>query len=171
MLGCVKTELVQAEIMEELNLAAGPVRTLVYPSIGHAELGRLLQKDGYDAEAIENDGHSGYRTLSQPRFTAWLQTPFPGRPGEFAAIFLWAALVLPASVSAEVIQAMRWKTMYAHLHMNPQGRLLATHTLVVSGGITEYYLRNQLWHWTRDLECIRIEIRRQLRLVLGQTVH
>jgi hypothetical protein len=161
----------QAGIMEEVKLAAGSVRTLVYPSIGHAELGRLLRKHGYDAEAIEEDGRRGYRTLSQPRFTAWLQTPFPGRPGEFAAVFLWAALILPASVSAEVIQAMRLKTMHAHLHMNPHGRLLATYTLVVSGGITEYYLRNQLWHWMRDLECIHIEMRRQLRLVLGQPVH
>ena len=157
--------------MEEQNLASRSIQTLVYPSIGHAELGRLLQKYGYDAQAIEEDGRSGYRTLSQPSFTAWLQTPFPRRPGEFAAAFLWAALNLPAYVSAEVIRAMRWKTMYAHLDMNGHGRLLATHTLVVLGGITEYYLRDQLWHWTRDLERIRNEVRRQLRLVLGQTAH
>lgn len=157
--------------MEKQDALSGPIRTLVYPSIGHVELGRLLQKYGYDAEAIEEDGRRGYRTLSQPRFTAWLQTPFAGRAGEFAAIFLWAAFDLPAAVSAEIIQAMRWKTMYAHVDMNADGRLLTTHTLVISGGITEYYLRNQLWHWVRDLELIRNEARMQLRLVLGQTVH
>jgi hypothetical protein len=164
-------ESVQVGVMEKQNLLSGPVQTLVYPSIGHAELGRLLRKHGYDAEAIEEDGRSGYRTLSQPRFTAWLQTPFDKRPGEFAAIFLWAAINLPAAVSAEVIQTMRWKTMYAHVNMNPRGRLTATYTLVVSGGITEYYLRNQIWHWARDLELIRNEVRKQLRLVLGRTVH
>ncbi len=157
--------------MESQNLLSGPLRTLVYPSIGHAELGRLLQKYGYDAEAIEEDGRSGYRTLSQPRFTAWMQTPFTGRPGEFAAIFLWASAHLPARVSAEVIQALRWKTMCAHMDMQPGGELLSTHTLVVCGGITEHYLRNQLWYWVRDLERIRNEVRKQLRLVLGQTVH
>jgi hypothetical protein len=157
--------------METQNLLSGPVQTLVYPSIGHAELGRLLQKYGYDAEAIEEDARSGYRTLSQPRFTAWLQTPFPGRPGEFAAIFLWATFRLPATVSAEVIQAMRCNTMYAHVDMKSNGPLAATHVIVVSGGITEYYLRNQLWHWVRDLERTCNEVRKQLRLVLGQTLH
>ena len=153
------------------NLLSGPIQTLVYPSIGHAELGRLLQKHGYDAEAIEEDGRSGYRTLSQPGFTAWLQTPFPGRPGEFAAIFLWATFKLPTTVSTEVIQALHWNAMYAHMDMKPGGRLVSTYTLAVSGGITEYYLRNQLWFWIRDLECIRNEVRKQLRLALGQTVH
>ncbi|MEX0733233.1 MAG: hypothetical protein WD944_11345 [Steroidobacteraceae bacterium] len=51
---------------------------------------------------------------------------------------------LPAAISAAVIQASRWKTMYAHVDMNRHGRLAATHTLVVCGGITEYYLRDQL---------------------------
>jgi hypothetical protein len=157
--------------MEEQDLASGPVRTLVYPSLGHAELGRLLQKYGYEAEAIEEDGRSGYRTLSEPRFTAWLQTPFPRRPGEFAAIFLWATLNLPASVSAEVIRALRWRTMCAHVNMKPRGQLVSTYTLVVYGGVTEYYLRDQIWYWMRDLERIRNEVRKQLRLVLGQTVH
>lgn len=157
--------------MEQQDARPGPIHTLVYPSIGHIELGRLLQKYGYDAEAIEENGRCGYRTLSQPRFTAWLQTPFPGRAGEFAAIFLWAAFSLTPTVSASIIQTLRWKTMYAHLDMNTGGRLLMTYTLVISGGITEYYLRNQLWHWVSDLELIRNETRKQLRLVLGQTVH
>ncbi len=39
------------------------------------------------------------------------------------------------------------------------------------GGITDYYLRDQLWQWARDLERIRSEACRQLRLVLGRTVH
>ena len=51
------------------------------------------------------------------------------------------------------------------------GALVATHTLVVSGGITEYYLRDQLWHWTRDLEKVRDEARKQLGRVFGRTVH
>lgn len=157
--------------METQNLASGPVRTLVYPSIGHAELGRLLQKYGYDAEPIEEAGRSGYRTLSQPGFTAWLQTPFPERPGEFAAIFLWASFDLPAADSAEVIRAVNWKTMYAHVAFKPRGTLLATHTLVVSGGITEYYLRNQLWHWMSDLKSIREAVRKQAHSVAGQTLH
>ncbi|MFZ2508418.1 MAG: hypothetical protein WAW79_08115 [Steroidobacteraceae bacterium] len=114
--------------MEQQDALSGPIRTLVYPSIGHVEFGRLLHKHGYDAEAIEEHGRCGYRTMSQPRFTAWLQTPF-------------------------------------------SGRLLMAHTLVISGGITEYYLRDQLWYWVRDLERIRDEIRKQLRRVLGQTVH
>jgi hypothetical protein len=157
--------------MEQQGALSGPIRTLVYPSISHVEFGRLLQKHGYEAEAIEEDGRCGYRTLSQPRFTAWLQTPFIGRADEFAAIFLWVAITVPAAVSAEVIQTMRWKTMYAHLTMSPDSRLMATHTLVISGGITEYYLRDQLWYWVRDLERIRDETRKQLQLVLGHTVH
>jgi hypothetical protein len=153
------------------ELATGPIQTLVYPAIGHAEFGRLLQKFGYDAEAIKEKGRVGYRTLGVPRFTAWMQTPFPARPGEFAAIFLWARVRLPTRILADVLQAVRWKTMYAHLNVDRDGALVATHTLVVSGGITEYYLRNQLWHWVRDLAKIADEARRQLGLADGRTVH
>jgi hypothetical protein len=116
--------------MKDSIPSTGPVRTLVYPSISHAEFGRLLQKYGYDAEPVHEKGRIGYRTLTQPRFTAWLQTPFDLRPGEFAAVFLF-----------------------------------------VCGGITEYYLRNQLWHWMRDLKRLRVEVRKQTRLLAGSTVH
>ena len=157
--------------MNEVIPATGPVTTLVYPSIGHAEFGRLLQKYGYDAEPVNEDDRIGYRTLSQPRFTAWMQTPFNQRPGEFAAIFLFERISLTVALSSDVIQALRGKLMYAQLDVNRQGRLFVSHTLVVGGGITEYYLRNQLWHWKSDLTQVRNEIRKQGRRVLGQTVH
>jgi len=153
------------------QLSTGPIQTLVYPAIGHAEFGRLLQKYGYDAEAIKDKDRMGYRTLGAPRFTAWMQTPFHKRPGEFAAIFLWARLRLQAAIVGDVLQAVRWKTMYAHLNVDRDGALVAAHTLVVSGGITEYYLRDQLWHWARDLKKISNEARRQLGLAYGRTVH
>lgn len=157
--------------MEASIPSTGPINAPVYPSISHEELGRLLQKYGYDAEPVHEEGRIGYRTLTQPRFTAWLQTPFNLRPGEFASVFLFACVNQPAAISVAVIQALRWKTIYAHVDMNRQGRLAATHTLVVSGGITEYYLRNQLWHWKRDLELLRDEVRKQGRLPAGSTVH
>lgn len=58
-----------------------------------------------------------------------------------------------------------------YVSMNRLGQLVTTYTLVVSGGITEYYLRNQFWHWACDLKLIRSEANKQSRLVLGQTVH
>lgn len=157
--------------MEKQESLSACIQTSVYPSIGHAELGRLLQKFGYDAEPIDEKGRSGYRTLSQPQFTAWLQTPFDGRPGEFAAIFLWTIFTQSAAITPELAQAMRWDTMLAHTKLNARGQLMVTHTLVVSGGITEHYLRNQLWHWKRDLERIGNEVRKQIGLTHGQTVH
>lgn len=157
--------------MNEAIPATGPLMTLVYPSIGHAEFGRLLAKYGYDAEAVEEDGRIGYRTLCVPRFTAWMQTPFEPRPGEFGAIFLFERFQLTESLAAAVVQAARPRMIFAHIDMRRNGGFAATHTLVVSGGITEYYLRNQLWHWKRDLERIRLEIGVQARRVLGTTVH
>jgi hypothetical protein len=111
----------------------GPVQTLVYPSIGRAELGRLLRNHGYGAEAIEDDGRIGFQTLIATGFTAWLQTAHSIRPDEFAAIFLVVNFALPAAASAAVAQAMRWKTMYAHLDVSSQARtqmrLLTGHTV------------------------------------------
>lgn len=150
---------------------SGPIQTLVYPSIAHAEFGRLLQKFGFDAEPVADDGRIGYRILGIPRYVAWMQTPFPERPGEFAAIFLLVGFSLPVNVSAEVVRALRWQTMLAHLDVNRSGGVSATHTLIVCGGITEYYLRDQLWHWSRDLERICEEVRRQRQLAAGRTVH
>ena len=51
--------------------------------------------------------------------------------------------------------------MVAHVTTNRRGRLVASHTLVVCGGITEYYLRDQLWYWTQDLARIRAEVSKQ----------
>jgi hypothetical protein len=157
--------------MEEVVPTSGPITTLVYPSISHAEFGRLLQKYVYDAEPVTENERIGYRTLSQPRFTAWMQTPFQPRPGEFAAIFLCDRLHLTPGLAANVVQALRGKLMYAQLDVNRHGCLAASHVLVVGGGITEYYLRNQLWHWKSDLTTMRDEIRKQARRILGQTVH
>jgi hypothetical protein len=157
--------------MEDAIPSTGPFRTLVNPSISHAEFGRLLQKFGYDAESVNEEGRIGYRTLTEPRFTAWMQTPFKGRPGEFASVFLFECVKLPVVISAAVIRALRSKTMCAHVDMDRRGGLAAMHTLVVCGGITEYFLRNQLWYWKRDLERIQNEVRKHSGLLTGSTVH
>ena len=65
--------------MNDAIPSSGPITTQVYPAISHAEFGRLLAKYGYDTEPVCELGRIGYRTLSQPRFTAWMQTPFKGR--------------------------------------------------------------------------------------------
>ena len=157
--------------MEEPIPSTGPINAPVYPSITHEELGRLLQKFGYDAEALTHSRDQGYRTLTEPQFTAWLQTPFRPRPGEYAGVFLHAHANLSPEISAAVLQVVRFKTMVAHLDVNKHGRLVAAHTLVIGGGITEYYFRDQLWYWMRDLERIRDEIRKQSRLAAGSTLH
>ena len=61
--------------------------------------------------------------------------------------------------------------MVAHMDINRHGRLVVAHTLILGGGITEYYFRDQLWYWMRDLERIRDEIRKQSRLAAGSTLH
>ena len=157
--------------MNEVVPSTGPVTTLVYPSISHAEFGRLLQKYGYDAEPVTEEDRIGYRTLSQPRFTAWMQTPFKPRPGEFGGVFLFECYALPAGLTAAVIQALHGRLMYAHAEPKRNGSLAVAFTLVISGGITEYYLRDQLWHWKNDLTKVRDEIRKQGRRTLGMTVH
>jgi len=157
--------------MNDAIPSSGPITTQVYPAISHAEFGRLLAKYGYDAEPVNEADRIGYRTLTQPTFTAWMQTPFKLRADEFAAVFLFARYSLPAALSAAVLQAMRGKAMCAHLDMRRDGGLFADHTLVVLGGITEYHLRSQLWYWKRDLQELRREIHRQCRLMLGTTVH
>lgn len=157
--------------MEEPIPSTGPINAPVYPSIGYEELGRLLQKFGYDALPSQDNDRLGYRTLTEPRFTAWLQTPFPPRPGEYAAVFLHAYSDLPPAISAAVLQATRFKMSVAHLDMNKHGRLVVAHTLILCGGITEFYLRDELWRWMQDLKHIHDEIRKQSRLAAGYTLH
>ncbi len=145
--------------------------TAVYPSISSGELGRLLLDNGYDAVPLPGTPPIGYRVLTQPRFRALLQTPFDRRPGDFGAIFLSAYTSLPAALSESVAQAVRSKTMFAHVLVNALGHLTASHTVVVVGGVTKYYLRDQLWYWKNDLEKICDEVRRQARAQAGATLH
>lgn len=150
---------------------SGPLQTNVYPSISYEEFGRLLRKYGYAAEALIDQNRFGYRTLAEPNFSAWMQTPFRGRPDEFASVFLHGQVDLPFAVAAAAVHDINWKMMVAHVTLNRRGRLVASHTLVVCGGITEYYLRDQLWYWTKDLQRIRAEVRKQTRRAAGSTLH
>lgn len=108
--------------MEETLPATGPINAPVHPSLGHADLGALLRDAGFDAESFEDDGRLGYKTLTEPRFSVLLQTPFDKRPGEYAALFLYGRMQLSPHIAFEVIQALRCKTMFAHLDMNRRGR-------------------------------------------------
>jgi hypothetical protein len=157
--------------MSETIPAYGPLKTDVYPSISYDEFGRLLRKYGHPAEAILDRNRFGYRTLTEPRFGAWMQTPFRRRPDEFASVFLFSQADLAPADAATIMRGINWKMMVAHVSTNGRGRLFAAHTLVVCGGITEYYLRDQLWYWTKDLELIRAEVRKQTRRAAGSTLH
>lgn len=157
--------------MEEALPTSGPIQAAVYPSISYDEFGRLLRKYGFPAEPLVDAGRFGYRTLTEPRFTAWMQTPFKGRPDEYAAVFLHGFIDLRPAVALASVHALNWKLMVAHVTTSGFGRLAVAHTLIVNGGITEYYLRDQLWHWSRDLRCIRDEIRKQARRAAGATLH
>lgn len=157
--------------MEEALPASGPIQASVYPSISYEEFGRLLRKHGYPARAVVEANRFGYRTLAEPRFSAWMQTPFRGRPDEYASVFLHGRVTLPPAVAALAAQALDWKLMVAHVSADGRGRLYVAHTLIVHGGITEYYLRDQLWHWAADLRRIRDEVRKRLRRTLGSTLH
>lgn len=157
--------------MEDAIPDSGPINAPVHPSLGLTDLGALLRDAGFDAEPYEDDGRVGYRMLTEPRFTVLLQTPFDKRPGEYCALFLHGSVRLTPDTSAAVIHALRLKTMFAHLATNLSGRLFATHTIIIAGGVTAFYLRNQLWHWQKDLRMLQDEVRKQTRRVLGQTVH
>jgi hypothetical protein len=150
---------------------SGPIETAVYPSISYDEFGRLLRKYGYAAESLIDRNRFGYRTLAQPYFAAWMQTPFRGRPDEFASVFLHSQVDLPPVAAAAAVHELNWKMMVAHVTTNRRGRLVASHTIIVCGGITEYYLRDQLWYWTKDLARIRAEVCRQTRRAAGSTLH
>jgi hypothetical protein len=157
--------------MEEALPSSGPIQAAVYPSISYDEFGRLLRKFGFPAEPVAENDRFGYRTLAEPRFTAWMQTPFKGRPDEFAAVFLHGFLDLPPAVALASVQALNWKLMVAHVAASGFGRLAVAHTLIVYGGITELHLRDQLWHWSRDLHRVRDEVRKQARRAAGATLH
>ncbi len=90
---------------------------------------------------------------------------------EFASIFLHGQVHLPYAVAAASVHELNWKMMVAHVTTNRRGHLVASHTLVVCGGITEYYLRDQLWYWVKDLELIRAEVRKQTRRAAGSRLH
>ena len=113
---------------------SGPIETSVYPSISYEEFGRLLRKYGYAAEALIDRNRFGYRTLTQPYFGAWMQTPFRGRPDEFASVFLHSHVDLPPVTAAAAVHELNWKMMVAHVTTNRRGRLVASHTIVVCGG-------------------------------------
>jgi hypothetical protein len=157
--------------MEEFMPRCETLTAQVYPSLNGETFGWLLRKFGYVVEPAPDDGATGYRVLTRPKFTAKLQTPCDARPGEFAGVFLYAYLHATPAISAAVLQHMRWKTLFAHLTMHREGHIAATQTILVSDGITESYLRNQLACWTRDLEDVRRAVSRQARLLAGSTLH
>jgi hypothetical protein len=157
--------------MSETLPGYGPIQTDVYPSISYEEFGRLLRKYGYAAEALVDQNRFGYRTLAMPYFGAWMQSPFRRRPDEFASVFLFHHVDAAPGDATAIMRVINWKMMVAHVSANGRGRLYAAHTLVVTGGITEYYLRDQLWYWVKDLGRIRAEVRKQARRAAGSTLH
>jgi len=157
--------------MEEALPNSGPIQAAVYPAISYEEFGRLLRKYGFPAEPLTKNGRFGYRTLTEPCFTAWMQSPFKGRPDEYASVFLGGFVDLPPALARASMHALNWKLMVAHVTTSRLGRLAVAHTLIVHGGITEYYLRDQLWHWSQDLQRIRDEVRKQARRAAGATLH
>ena len=157
--------------MSETIPSYGPIQTNVYPSISYDEFGRLLRKYGYAAEALIDRNRFGYRTLATPCFGAWMQSPFRRRADEFASVFLFHHVDVSPADAAAIMRGINWKMMVAHVSANGRGRLYAAHTLIVCGGITEFYLRDQLWYWAKDLERIRAEVRKQTRRAAGSTLH
>ena len=157
--------------MEEVLPTPRLVTAPVYASINHAELGRLLHKYGYDAERIDDDGRPAWRTLTSPRFTAFPQSPFRSQPGEFESVFLYAYVFGTPAISAAVIRNLQWKTVFAHLIMHKSGHVAATHSIQLTGGVSERFVREQLWTWMRDLERVLDEVRKQHRKAAGSTLH
>jgi hypothetical protein len=157
--------------MEEVLSTPRLVTAQVYASIDHAELGRLLEKYGYDAERFDDDGRPAWRTLTAPRFTALPQSPLRSQPGEFESVFLYAYVFGTPAISAAVVRNLQWKTIFAHLIVHKSGHIAATHSIQLTGGVSERFVREQLWTWLRDLERVRDEIRKQLRKAAGSTLH
>ena len=159
------------DAMEHIEQVTGPVSALVYPTIRFEELGRLLHKFGFDAERIDDGGGPAWRTLGSPRFTALLPNTRGSRPSASEFVFLYAHLFSTHDISPTVVRDLRWKTIYAHLIVHNSGHIAATHDLMLAGGVTERYLREQLRTWRRDLEIVRNAIRNQLRRAAGSSLH
>lgn len=157
--------------MEEILPTPRLVTAQVYASINHAELGRLLRKYGHDAGQVDDDGRPAWRTLAAPRFTALPQSPLRSQPGEFESVFLYAYVFGTPAISAAVIRNLQWKTIFAHLIMHNSGHIAATHSIQLTGGVSERFVREQLRTWMQDLERVRHEVTRQLRKAAGSTLH
>jgi hypothetical protein len=155
----------------ETALTTSTIQAPVYQSIGLEEFGRLLRKFGYVVAPHQEDEREGYRILVEPRFTALLRSPLQHRPGEFRDIFLYAYADLSVAISAAALQALRKKSTLAHLDLGRHGRLAATHAVFLAGGVTEYYLRNQLWYWKNDLQLMVDEVKKQITRHAGLTLH
>jgi hypothetical protein len=132
-----------------------PVLAPVYPSIGFEDLGRLLRDNGYDIEPVAEAPRPTYRALSAPQFTIELTTPFARRPGEYGLIHLWTRMRVARQVLTDLLPVMRLRSTFAFLFLDNRGSLVVSHQVVVTGGVTAYYLRDQFWYWSRNLERIR----------------
>jgi hypothetical protein len=148
-----------------------PILAPVYPSIGFEDLGNLLRKNGYEIEPIARKPWPGYRTLTEPRFTIELTSPFSKRPGEYGLIHMWTRIHLPPPVLADVIQRMQTRSTFAHLLVDHRGNLVVTYQVVVIGGVTAHYLRDQVWYWRKNLERVHETVRAALAAASGQILH
>jgi hypothetical protein len=158
--------------MNDMLPTSGPIEAPVYPAISYEEFGRLLRKFGYPARAAVDQGRFGYRTLTEPHFGAWMQTPFRrSRHDEYASVFLFAHMTMPTVAAPAILRNLHWQLMFAHVAPRGPHRLVATHTLIVHGGVTEHHIREQLGYWVGDLERIRDEVRAQTRRAAGSTLH
>ena len=143
----------------------------VYPSIGIEELGALLRQSGYELEPISGSPRPGYRALTEPRFTVELTTPFSPRPGEFGIIHLWTRIAVPPAVLADSLAKMRLRSTFAFLFADQRGNLVVSHQVVVIGGVTKHYLRDQFWYWRKNLERVQEMVRSSLAASAGLTLH
>ena len=158
--------------MEDALPTSGPIQATVYPAISHDEFGRLLRKFGYPAQPAVDQGRFGYRTLNEPRFSAWMQTPFRhGRHDEFASVFLFGHVALATVMAPAALLALQWRLMFAHVALKPPNRIVVTHNIIVRGGVTEHHIRDQLGYWVDDLTRIRNLARAQAWRDVGSQVH
>ena len=158
--------------MEDALPTSGPIQAAVYPAISYDEFGRLLRKFGYPAQPAVDQGRFGYRTLNEPRFSAWMQTPFRhGRHDEFASVFLFGHVALATVMAPAALLALQWRLMFAHVALKPPNRIVVTHNIIVHGGVTEHHIREQLGYWVDDLTRIRNLARAQAWRDAGSQVH
>lgn len=54
---------------------------------------------------------------------------------------------------------------------NGRGTLVVVQQIIVGGGITAYYLRDQFWHWCQTLKDVRDAVRSNLARLQGETLH